>query len=230
MPEKRFYLPIIGSTLQGEELKHLQVMRPRIHDKIEICDGQGTLAQAEIQSIDKKSANLLILETTHEKAPSFELILAQALPRSSRLDTILEKGTELGMTTLILFESDNSEKKGINQERIEKVIIAAMKQSGRLWKPKVEVWDPISKWKKQTLPLLFGDLRNTAPSLLTYWQKHPPKEGVIFVVGPEKGLTDQEIKTLEHLGGTGVRLHHNTLRTDTAPLAALSIMSHLVYL
>ena len=234
MPENRFYtserLHANGDVvLKDEELRHLAVMRPAVGDTLELINGKGELGKSTLVSINKKEARLRVDDVTKEPQQAFPLIIAQAIPRPSRLDIILEKGTELGMTKLVLFPGQHSEKTTFTQDqlhRIEKVLIAASKQSGRLWLPEIEIALPLLKWKDLPYTSYFGDFRENAPTLFQAWKKEPPQKGALFIVGPEKGLTISEEHHLESLGAKGVSLHHNILRTDTAPLAALSLMSH----
>jgi 16S rRNA (uracil1498-N3)-methyltransferase len=239
MPENRFFThekleKSKTLTLQGEELRHLAVMRLMPEDTLEIINGKGALAVGRVCGLNKKEARLEVNEVTQEAERTFPLIIAQAIPRPSRLDIILEKGTELGMTKLILFPGEQSEKTSFTQEqlhRIEKVLIAAIKQCGRLWLPEIEIAPPLLKWKELPCPVsYFGDFREGVPTLFSAWRKNPPQiqSGALFIVGPEKGLTEREEKHLEDLGGVGVTLHKNVLRTDTAPLCALSLMSHFI--
>jgi 16S rRNA (uracil1498-N3)-methyltransferase len=236
MPENRFYIPQIPAeqetiSLEGDEWKHLMVLRPKLKDVVELVDGKGRLAQGEIIQLQKNHAHLKILSIDHTAPPNFELILAQALPRTSRLDVILEKGTELGMTELWLFPGEASEKKAITppqQNRMQHLAIAAIKQCGRLFLPQVKLLPGIAEWKEMAFPLFFGDVRSGKPSLMQSWQAHPPKRGAIFVIGPEKGFMPKEISHLENIGAQGVTLNEQILRTDTAPLAALSLMSHFL--
>lgn len=236
MPDNRFYTSeklekSKTMILKEEELRHLAVMRVMPEDKLEIINGKGELAEARVLSINKKEARLEVDNVTTESPPAFPLIIAQAIPRPSRLDVILEKGTELGMTKLILFPGEHSEKTTFTPDqlhRIEKVLIAAIKQCGRLWLPEIEVAPPLSKWKELPCTSYFGDFREGTPSLFQAWRKNPPQNGALFIVGPEKGLTEREEKHLEGLGARGVTLNKNVLRTDTAPLCALSLMSHFM--
>ena len=89
---------------------------------------------------------------------------------------------------------------------------------------------PLAKWPpfQGDSVAYFGDIREKAPLFEAVWKQNPPKSGTkaIFFVGPEKGFTEQEERRLETLGAQGVRLHAHILRTETAPLAALALMSH----
>jgi 16S rRNA (uracil1498-N3)-methyltransferase len=233
MPECRFYIdsPLAMQQevlLQDEEMRHLIVMRPEIGDTIEIVNGKGDLARAKITQFNKKETVIQITSLHHEPEDPLKLIIAQGMPKLPRLDIILEKGTELGMTELWLFPADRSEKVGLSanqNDRIKKILIAAMKQCGRLYIPKVQIVDPISQWNAIPYPIYYGAFGENIPSFASALKQTPPQDGIIFVVGPESGLSHKEEKHLNKLKAHGVSLHKNILRTDTAPLAALTLMS-----
>jgi 16S rRNA (uracil1498-N3)-methyltransferase len=205
-------------------------MRAQVGERVELINGRGYLATALIEQLDKKQALLLIEEITSAPPPSFEIILAQAIPRSPRLDFILEKGTELGMTQLWLFPGQHSEKKELSEHQIERahaVILAAAKQSGRLYLPTLMLKPPLRQWQRPPFPAFFGDVNPAAPPFAQEWLKNPPKEGVIIVIGPEAGFLSEEVEQLKQLSAHPVKLHQNILRTDTAALAALSLIELL---
>ncbi|ADI38148.1 putative RNA methyltransferase [Waddlia chondrophila 2032/99] len=235
MPVDRFYLdsPLeLDSRIAigGQELHHLaHVSRARAGEEVELINGKGTLAVAEVLEIKKNEASLLIHSTISEKPSAFPIIIAQAIPRPNRLDTIVEKCTELGMDELRLFPGKLSEKKDLKESqlaRLTKIAISAAKQSGRLFIPSITFYPPISKWPPSDIPLYFGDLSDNAPLFFKRWNTSPPKQGIAFVIGPESGLHEEEVLQLEKLHAIGVKLHQNILRTDTAPLTALSLIAH----
>jgi 16S rRNA (uracil1498-N3)-methyltransferase len=214
--------------LEGDEFRHLKVMRAAPGDTIELVNGEGTLAAAVLQLINKDSASLRIQNIQTSPPTQNPLIIAQAIPRMNRLDFILEKGCELGMDEIWLFPGHESEKKDISanqQERIFNILVASTKQCGRLWLPKVRIF-PSFPVDFKGCQAFYGDIRKQAPLFSQVWHKKRPGQGVLFFIGPEKGFNSDEIEKLEDLGATGVRLHPYILRTDTAPLAALALMSH----
>lgn len=234
MPKERYFLPTLQENLtelkiEGKEFHHLfHVMRGKVHDTVEIVNGKGILAFGKISALSKKYATLTLFEIQKEKKAEFELIIAEAMPRQNRLDTILEKVTELGATQIWLFQGDLSEKKIKDDQilRLEAITIAAMKQSGRLWLPDLKIVRSLHEWQKPEFPLFFGDLNPEAPTLFSSLKGLEGAKGVIFVTGPESGLTEEEIETLRNLGGLGTKLHPLILRTDTAAIAAATIISH----
>ena len=195
-------------------------------DTVELIDGKGALAHARILKLAKDSVELEVQSLVQDKPPPFEIILAQAIPRQNRLDIILEKGTELGFTKLWLFPGMLSEKKSVNLTRAKKILVAATKQCGRLFLPEVEMKAPLKDWKKLDFSCYYGDTDPEAPPLLSLLQK--PEKGILFFIGPEQGFHSQEAHILKELGVRGVKLHPNILRTDTAPLCALSLIAQLL--
>lgn len=224
MPHNRFFVDSPFHAKERlelrEEARHLKVMRIRPGEEIELVNGRNQLAKARL--IDAQTAEILSIEN---KSPPFPIILCQAIPRLNRLDTIVEKGTELGMTELWLFPGKLSEKKNIPLDRTQKIAISAMKQCGRLDLPLIKPAPPISQWDPLPHPAYFGDVSETAPPFLSIIQKG---EGICFIVGPEAGFTPEEEMDLKKMGVQGVKLHPWILRTDTAPVAALSLISAFV--
>lgn len=226
MPINRYFidLPLTKEEavfLEGDEAYHLiSVTRIKVGEIVELVNGKNQLAHAEVIEIKKKEALLKIQKVETTSPPQHQFILAQAIPRLNRLDTILEKGTELGMSAIWLFPGQRSEKKEINEERSKKIIINAMKQCGRLDLPPIVLKPPLEKWQKQEIvnKPYFGDLSANAPSFSTVKENQ-----IIFFIGPESGFAENEIEILKGFQAKGVKLHPNILRTDTASLVALSI-------
>lgn len=217
-------------TLVDQELHHLaHVMRSRVGETVELVNGRGALATAVIESLSKQQARLRISQVHVEPKNPFEVILIQAIPRINRLDFIIEKGTELGMTQLWLLPSFHSERKTFSEsqmERFHSLSIAAMKQCGRLYLPEIQITPSLASWQKLPYPLFFGDLDPQAPSFGQAWKSAEIHKGVFFATGPESGFTESELAELRLLGGVGVRLNEYVLRTETASVMALSLIAH----
>lgn len=233
MPHNRFYCDAHleeGRTvsLDAEESRHLvRVLRAKEGDLVELVNGKGALAEASLSSVEKHTAVLTVTGVNHQTPPS-PLILAQALPRMNHLEWIIEKGTELNATEFWLFPGMLSEKDSLSPtqaERLKHLAIAAMKQCGRLDLPSIQIKPPLLSWKGVEGTLLFGDTAGDPPFLWELPTAPPLEKPILFFVGPEKGFHPKErTHLLEALGAKGVRLHQNILRTETAPLAALSIL------
>jgi 16S rRNA (uracil1498-N3)-methyltransferase len=233
MPADRYFtkdsLAQATIELHDKEQAHLsKVMRASTGDSIELINGQGQLAQGRILSISKSSATIEIVSFIQAPQPSFRQIIYQGIPRQNRLDTIMEKCTELGMTDLRLFPATKSERVDLNEnqlERCEHVLIAAMKQSGSLWLPNLTLLPPISEWKSLPNPSFHGEFSPKARLLSVALRELNPQTEAAIIIGPESGLTSKEEKKLIALGSQGIKLHTNILRTDTAPIVALSLLN-----
>lgn len=233
MPVERFFSES-SFTLNQElfltesEFHHLiHVIRSKEGEEVELVNGQGFLAHARIDKIEKKGARLRITNLQHGAAPSPELILAQAIPRLNRLDFILEKGTELGMTQILLYPTELSERKEFTPHQLERmrgVTIAAMKQCGSLYLPKIVIKPPLLQWKELDCFSLYGDVESQAQYFTVKNLPSDITKDILFFIGPESGFTDNEVTHLKKLGAHGVKLHSNILRTDTAALTALTIL------
>ena len=165
---------------------------------------------------------------TQVQKPPREIILAQATPRLSRLDFIVEKATELGMTQLWPFPGELSERKSMTDhqlERLQAILISALKQCGRLWLPSLAVKSALSHWSKLDHACLYGDVDPDAPPLLRASRQADVKRGVLFAVGPESGFTEREEEIMRKLDFQGVKLSDSILRTDTASMLAVGILA-----
>lgn len=235
MPHDRFY---IDAPLEKEdtvllidaELHHLAVSRARVGQSVELINGKGKLAKASLLSLDKRQASLKVDSVNEERRPSKQIILAQGLPRMNHLEWIVEKGTELGVSLFWFFPGHLSEKENLSDNqrtRLQHLILSAVKQCGRLhlpemiMKPSLEKWEPIRRGT-----LLFADPSEEAPFL---WQAAiAALSPIILFVGPEGGFDQREAFHLtEVLKAAKVRLHSNTLRTETASLAGLTLLQLL---
>lgn len=221
MPLNRFFVddPLEeGSciSLEPKEEHHLRVMRCQKGEMVELINGKGVLATARLQK------PLQIISKREEPLPP-AIVLCQAICKPNRLDTILEKGTEIGMSEIWLFPGEKSEKKNVSANQLERatnIFIAALKQCGRLHLPKILIKPPLAKWQKLPGLTFYGDPEG----------KRLPSEvslPVHFIIGPEAGFSPHEKKVLQRLG-QGIYLNPAVLRTDTAPLVALSLLNYFL--
>lgn len=235
MPIERFFTNedniTIGSQviLTDAELHHLiHVTRISEGEKVGLVNGRGILAHAVVTHVRKREAELLVENVEMHPSPSKEVILVQAIPRINRLDFILEKGTELGMSEIWLFPGKRSERKQLTPSQLEHmraVTIAAMKQCGRLHLPHIELRKSILEWSAIDGKAFFGDLSADAPAFKDVWTNFSLSSKVLFFIGPESGFTEEEEHFLRKMHVQGVKLHDNILRTDTAAIVALSLMT-----
>lgn len=238
MPADRFFYPHplqAGATisLDGDEFHHcIHVMRLKAGDLCEIVNGQGQLAQAALTQIAKKGA-LFCLNEVHTQKPKDErLILAQGMPRLNRLDIIVEKATELGATDIWLFGKETSGRSSLTphqQERMQTMMAAALKQCGRLFMPSLKIFSSlielVNAAKELNIPSFFGDVSPSAPFLAHEMATRGDIFSVLVYIGREEGFDANEIELLQKSGAKGIKLHANILRSETAAIAALALLS-----
>jgi len=239
----RFYISeVSGDTckLDEEESKHcVRVLRLKENDAVEITDGRGNLFNAVIENANPKACSLKITGHQKENAPSWELIIAVAPTKNSaRLEWLIEKLTEIGFTKFIPVECHNSERKILKTERLKRITLEAMKQSGRVYLPQIEelisfekLLNKYNQFQGQKyIPhcnavdsgqpdsdRASADSNLERKGLASVYKKG---ENALVVIGPEGDFTKEEIELAMKSGFIPVTLNEHTLRTETAALAA----------
>lgn len=236
MPFDRFFIDTSFELekryiLSDDQLHHMNVMRLKKEDEIEFINGRNELASGKILSISKKEAVVQIQSIYQESRKLFNLILVQGFPKQNNLELILEKGTELGVTTFCLLSTDYSETPHLSpnkEKRVQNILISAIKQCGRLDLPQIQIIPSLEEFIGFKGSLFFGDVRKQAPYLLQSLQKIQSfDEPIVIFVGPEKGFSEKEELFLENeIQAKGVSLHPNILRTETAAISAMALTSH----
>lgn len=236
MPAHRYYIdqPLKKApvSLKDTEHHHLsKVMRQKEGEKIELIDGQGAFAYAQIIQIKKEETLLEIKEIEHVQL-KYKIYLAQALPSLPHLEVIAEKGTELGMSELILFRGDKSQSYLSDSKisRLQLKLISAIKQSGRLFLPKIHLIEKLEEIKPEVDFSCFGDVHPKATPLFQELREHSEVQSSIFYSGPEAGFSKKELEFFEKQQIKGISLHSNILRTETAPLSFLTLIHHYLRL
>ena len=227
MPANRFFSP---GPLQGRvdlkdaEHHHLRVMRIAEGEEVELVNGQGQLARAKLVSMDKHKATLQVLSVQSVPRPTHSIALAIPYMRASKLEFIVEKGTELGADAFYLFPSERAEKCDLSPNQLERLhllIVSALKQSGRLYLPSLEIVSHLEALFQKEALFLFGDLSATAPPL-TSVEAAPAQ--LVFITGPEQGFSERE-KALLMQKAQGRRLSPHILRAETAPIVAACLLN-----
>lgn len=234
MPHDRFYTPetlIDGGLIQlsEEESIHLaKVMRHEEGDLVELCNGLGSLAEAKVEKILKRSVQLRVLSTRLFAPRTIEICLRVAHLPHKLIDLVIEKGCELGVNRFSLYSSERGKPalSPSHQERLQKIAISSLKQSGNLYLPLIEEIGPLSGWKSLPPGSLFGSLGD-APSLLEVY-KAPLS--TTLIIGPQSGLTPKEESRLRSLGAKPVSLNAHVLRAETAAIAGASLLTAIAFL
>ncbi len=228
MPADRFFFegPLTTTiTLSGDEFHHLKVMRIGAGEQIEIVNGKGSIAKGTLVSLDKREATLTLTNIQNTQARPARLILGIPMMRPNKLEWIIEKGTELGADAFHFYPAQFSEKMQFSNNQLERMhhlAVSALKQSGRLFLPSFEILTSFKELFATEGTILYGDVNPEAPSIL----KTSLEQTVLFISGPEKGFSPDEDKILEEKA-KGVTLCPHILRAETAPIAAISVLSLL---
>jgi 16S rRNA (uracil1498-N3)-methyltransferase len=195
-------------------------------DEIEIFDGRGAARRCRIIAVGASSVDLKAVgEAISERTPAFPLVLATAVPKADRLDSLVEKATELGVSRLIPLITERSvvEPGASKISRLERTIIEASKQCGRA---RLMAIDPPTRWSAivgafaQSLRFL-ADPNGMPPARFPAIACGQP---VILAVGPEGGFTPAERESGERTGWYPISLGVYTLRIESAALAGCAVL------
>ncbi len=221
----RFYIPeIIGDTcvLGEEESRHcVKVLRLKENDVVEVTDGKGNLFKAIIENANPKACSLRITEHHKEALPAWELIIAVAPTKNiARIEWLIEKLTEIGFSKFIPIECQTSERRILKTDRLTRIALEAMKQSGRVYLPPIEelisfgkLVNMYSSFTGQKFIPHCGD--GPKLSLSSVYKKG---ESALVLIGPEGDFTKEEIELARQNGFIPVSLNEKILRIETAAL------------
>lgn len=231
MKEQRFfYVPQAACTheLPSDEAVHaVRVLRLSAGDDIYLMDGEGCFYQAVITLATKSKCLYDIQQTMPQtKTWSGAIHLAIAPTKlNERTEWMLEKATEVGFDEVSFLNCDFSERHAIKTERFERIVVSAMKQSRKGWKPRVKDIVAFKKWvetPREGLKFIahcYDDVeKKDLFSLLTEADK---TEDVTVMIGPEGDFSREEVALAEAHGFVSVTLGESRLRTETAGLSAV---------
>ena len=237
----RFYVPPenIGEDVirVGEKEAHhiLDVMRLKESDSIVVFDGTGKEYTGFIKEAKTKSLVVEIISTkTPKRTARPDITLAQAIPKKAKIDSIIEKATELGVNSIIPIISERTvvkiteEKAGARLERWRNIAISAAKQCGRSDVPEVcdirkfyFAVDGIDQYDLSMLACLSQETTSIRDVISDF------KGGkIILFIGPEGDFTSEEIEMAKNANCKLVSLGPLVLKADTAPIAALSMLQY----
>lgn len=208
-----------------------KVLRLRPEDYVKLFNGSDGEFEGRIIAVDKKSVTVQLEEGLAGGAdPTLAIHLGLGLSRGERMDYAIQKATEAGVSSITALLTERCEVK-LKGERIdnrmshwERIAISACEQSGRCTVPTIE--PPLSLADWLALP------RSGASFVLDHRgeQGFPALEkpkAITFLIGPEGGLSDEEVKLAQDNAFSGLRIGPRVLRTETAPVVAISIAQHL---
>ena len=233
-----------SATLNADETRHLRdVLRLTIGDEVYVFDGEGREFRCAIAEVDRTSARLRIIEEVTAASPesALNLTLAVALLKGEQFDLVVQKATELGVTSLIpiitsradiKIKSDDDAERKITRWR--RIALEATKQCGRAKLMKIDppisfaefvARPPVNLAVSDELCLMFSEREGI--SLANAVDSIEQPSSVKAIVGSEGGWTDEELTLARELGWTIVTLGGRTLRAETAAIAVVVLLQHL---
>lgn len=211
--------------VDGDEFKHIiNVMRHNIGDDLFITNGIGVILKAKIKEIFKSEIVCSIQEKIKYKNINDNLIVAiPRLKSQERFDFAIEKIVELGITNIIVYESERTIAKGEKIDRWNKIAIAAMKQSLRSFLPKIEYAKSIKKLLEFNKQLVWFDQNSNCIFNNNFTEIKNNLEKTILIFGPEGGFSENEKELLNKY--KTYKLTKNRLRSETAIISAISVLT-----
>lgn len=222
-----FYNPNINEITENfsfdkEESKHIiKVLRKKDSDILYVTNGLGYLFKTEITLASDNKCTVKIISFEKSAPSKFHLHLAVAPTKmNDRFEWFLEKATEIGIHEITPIICDRSERKVINNERFDKIILAAMKQSNELFLPKLNEAISFKEFVKQKHEGLNFIAHCEETNKKTLKSVLEPNKNITLLIGPEGDFTEKEIELALDTNYIPVSLGNTRLRTETAAIVA----------
>lgn len=225
----------IGDTvaLSGAEAKHAAVVRRvRVGESVTIGDGRGRWLSGTVSDVSASRVDVLITESSVSDAPAVRLLLAQALAKGDRDELAVQAACELGVDEVIPWQASRSisrwegAKAVKGRDRWATIVREAAKQAHRAWVPAVS--EPLSTAqliaRADGARMLVLDPSAT-DRLSAITVESSDARDILLVVGPEGGVSPDELERFDAAGAERVRLGGTVLRTSTAGPAAIAVLS-----
>ena len=203
-----------------------KVMRVKVGEVFSLFNSSGEWV-AKILTISKSIVEFNITKQLRQKENIKELWLAFSPIKSNYFNFMIQKATELGVTKFIPIIFDRTIVRKINKERLEKVIIEAAEQSNRINVPSIEEPQSLKDFlSNEKMDLIFTDLNSQNKKIdLDKLTNNP----TCVIIGPEGDFSEEEReKILSFKGVQPIKINENILRSETAVISALSIVSYLI--
>ncbi|GBC95024.1 Ribosomal RNA small subunit methyltransferase E [bacterium HR16] len=228
--------------ITGEDARQIRVvLRLQPGDEIGVLDGSGKEYRCVLESVRKEEAIARIGEQKlPEVEPKTHITVVQSLAKGEKVERVIQHGTEIGVSRFVLVQTErsvvqlNGERERARVERWRRIAKEAAEQAHRAIVPAIEgvtsLRRALEMMSDASILTLHPD-GNTLP-LVEWIRRRPSSQRVAVIVGPEGGLTDEEVDLCVRYGAVSVSLMPRILRTETAALVAVSqilfVTEHLV--
>ena len=222
-------------VLTGENAEHAKVLRLKCGEEVLICDGEGNECVCTVSDVSDGQISLVVQKRQlSESEPKVKASIYMAFPKADKLEHVIQKSTELGVSEIIAFPSarcvSRPDEKSLKKklERWQKIAASAAEQSGRGVVPQVIVLgsyrEALERAAKADLPILFYE--NERATTLRMALEEKEYKTVSLLTGPEGGLEMREVEQAKDAGLHICTLGSRILRCETAPLCALSAVMY----
>ena len=226
-----FYQPDIdlgALHLSEDESRHVvRVLRSENGDELDLTNGNGSFFKVRITKADPYKCLFEIVERKDIPKKNYSINIAISPTKNAdRMEWFVEKSVEIGIDKISFMLCQTSERKSINIERVEKIAISAMKQSGQCWLPEISVLEPLNQiLLTQASQKFIGYVDKSNSHHLKSAAK--ANQDYLVLIGPEGDFSKEELLSSEQAGFVKVSLGLNRLRTETAGVAACHILNLL---
>lgn len=229
----RFYAPDILDTakLRAEDSAHaVRVLRRRAGDEVEVVDGRGGLYLCRLVTDDPRGAVVQVVESRRLPkvwTPSITVAVAPT-KHNDRMEWLVEKLVEIGVDRIVPVRCERSERKDIKTERLQKIAVAAMKQSLKAVLPRIDDTTPLPAFLAEDFAgERFVGYCDAATERRLFAGAYTPGADAAILIGPEGDFSPAEIQAAIAAGYVPVTMGDNRLRTETAALVACDTI-HIV--
>ena len=208
----------------------VKVLRAQVGESATLFNGQGGEYQATLTEINKKTATVIIQQFNPDnRTPAFTTLLGQVMSKGDRMDYAIQKAVELGVSNIQLLTSERCEmrlKYDRDQKKIDHwqgIVIAACEQCGMNTVPTIYAPVSLDNWLASQLPatkLVLAPNKDETDVLID------ATKDIALLIGPEGGLSEAEIQLANQAGFKNWCIGSRVLRTETAPIVALSILNY----
>lgn len=230
--ENQSFAPNTEITLSDDVVQHVsRALRMRSGDQLQLFNQLGEQYLAELTAVEKRSATARLLHAQPAPTESpLQVSIGQSLSRGERMDYAVQKSTEMGVTSITPLFSSRCEVKlpsDRQQKRVQhwqQIAISACEQSGRVKPPAINLPKTLENWLQQQDAELKLVLHHHSQQPLA---EMTAPTSVALLIGPEGGLTADEVELAQSYGFKALTLGPRVMRTETAPVAALTLMNYL---
>ncbi|WP_282845945.1 16S rRNA (uracil(1498)-N(3))-methyltransferase [Microbacterium oxydans] len=217
-------------SLTGAEAKHAAVVRRlRVGEAVTVGDGAGVWLTGVAEEVSPSRVEVRVAERVEHPAPTPRVVLVQALAKGDRDELAVQAACELGVDEIVPWQASRSvsrwegPKAVKGRERWATIVREAAKQAHRAWVPAVASPVSTAQLAERAASQRLLLLDPAAPTRLSAIE--PDGRDLVLVVGPEGGISDEELRRLTEAGAERVLLGDTVLRTSTAGPAAIAVLS-----